>query len=476
MRFDSWTPLLVVGLLVAAVGSWGTWSAVEERRIAAATPQDCELAESLRCAREDERLVRLTDIDVRCDAIATVDGQVFAAATGPDGRAAMVEVLPGEACADVGQRGHTIDQTPPEQQGLFETAPGIRARGTRPTLWTLVLTSALAALGVWLVVVAFRTRRRLADELAQALALAAAPKRRKADDQPTSNAAPYRGTETEATLLPRPLGLRAASTRGARRKGIVLGFVAAVSLLATVGYVARGGGAQLAEAEVWEGATPTNVIGLSGEIRSRAMGVFQTIDVRYYYRDSTRAPHVGERSYFALFGEFAGERFAVRYDRDDPARHAISWSHEQAGPIWWWLLLVGALGVGASIAVLAAARRSSAAPRRWSAALEHPEEVELRVTAAVEVLHHGAPTGAIEYELAVPGTSQTIKRVIPRPQEEPFFLDLDRTRVLGVRNPKQPDAIIVLRCDLAPLDLDPALAAEIREQARARARAAKRTS
>lgn len=117
---------------------------------------------------------------------------------------------------------------------------------------------------------------------------------------------------------------------------------------------------------------------------------------------------------------------------------------------------MGALGLFVSLSSLALARRAMANPRRWRTVLEHPEEVVLEVRSV----------GAMKYELTVPGQEQTLELLVPDPKEEPLFLDRDRTRVLALRNPKQPGAIMVVRCDLAPLDLDPGLAEEIRERLR----------
>src|SRR5690606_15768022 len=136
--------------------------------------------------------------------------------------------------------------------------------------------------------------------------------------------------------------------------------------------------------------------------------------------------------------------------------------------MWAWILLVGVLGLGLSGGSLFAARRSMAAPRRWRSVLEQPEEVEL-VVQSTTLLDGGA-----SYALAVPGQQTPIVRTIPRPQEEPLFLDLARSRVLGLRNPKQPGAVMVVRCDLAPLDLDPALATEVCARAREAAKNARR--
>lgn len=467
MRLDSWAPPLVVGLLLAALGPWASWAILQEQRLAERSPQHREIAAALHDALDPARHaegsaapVVLTDLDLDCSQLAPIDGHVYARSfvlrRQPP---VIVEVLPGEACREVPARAHLLERAPDDLRQRMKLPPrvdALLARGLRPATWALPWLAGLAGLGVLLVVVALRTRRRLATELAQALALAAAPAKRAPDEAGGQQGGPYRADERAATLLPRPLALRPSAIARARRTGVVLGGLGGVVLLITLGSMVRAGWAQRAEQRQWSEGVSAVDVGYSADLRSRFFGTFQWLDVVYVYRTEQGDPHVAERTIFAVLGELEQDSLAVHYDPADPTRHALSWSTDQSGAIWRWIVIMGGLGLLLSVSSLAVAYRSMATPRRWRAVLEHPEEVVLEVRSV----------GAMKYELTVPGQAQPIERLIPSPQEEPLFLDRDRTRVLGLRNPKQPGAIMVVRCDLAPLDLDPGLAAEIRARVR----------
>lgn len=466
MRLDSWAPPLVVGLLLAVLGLWGSWTILQEQRMAERSPEHSEIA-GLRDELDPTEPVVLTDLLVDCSWLAPIDSHVYARSI-EMGRQppVLVEILPGESCREVHSRAHVLEPVPDDLRPRMKLPPrgdAILARGLRPATWALPWLAGLAGLGALLVVVALRTRRRLATELAQALARAAAPSKRVHDEAGSRQGGPYRADEAAAPLLPRPLALRPSSIARARRMGVVLGGLGVVALVIVLGCVARAGWAQQSEQQQWIQGVSAMDVGYSAALRSRFFGTFQWLDVVYVYRTAQGDPHVAERTIFAALGDFDRDSLAVRYDPAEPSRHALSWS-DQSGAIWTWIAMMGVIGLLLSVSSLAVAYRSMATPRRWRAVLEHPEEVVLEVRSV----------GAMKYELTVPGQDQPLERLIPSPQEEPLFLDRDRTRVLGLRNPKQPGAIMVVRCDLAPLDLDPALAADIRARVRETTKQARR--
>lgn len=469
MRFESWLAPLVPGLLLAALGAWGTWELLQDRRLvelAERSPARQVVAEAHRerveAAAEDaaEHPVVLTDLVVDCSRLAPIDGHVYAASVEVLRQPrVLVEILPGQSCHDVATHAFVLEPASEElvtglKLGRYTQA--MVARGLRSDTSLLLWAMGSLGLGAFLLVVALRTRRQLAAELAQALAVAARPRRRAPRNEASHEGAPYRADEAVAPLLPRPLALRASSIAHARRTGLGLGIFGAACLVLTLGHVAQAGWAQRAEQQRWREGVPAFDVGYSADFRSRFFGAFQRLDAVYVYRTLDGEPHVAEQSIHAAFGTFDPDAFAVRYDPADPTRHATSWVEPQAGAIWAWIAIVGALGLFVSLGSLALARRAMASPRRWRTVLEHPEEVVLEVRSV----------GAMKYELTVPGQPQALELLVPDPREEPLFLDRDRTRVLALRNPKQPGAIMVVRCDLAPLELDPGLAEEIRERVR----------
>jgi len=483
VRFESWLAPLIPGLLLAVLGSWGTWEVLEDRRLvelAEHSPERQGIAEAYRekvvpqqptkdrakdraaAPVEDPSAhpVVLTDLVVDCSLLAPVDGHVYAASVEARRQPrVLVEILPGQSCREIATHAFVLEPTSEDLEaalklGQYEQA--MVARGLRSDTGSLLWAMGSLGLGALLIVVALRTRRQLAADLAQALALAGRPRRRAQRDTASHEGAPYRADEPVAPLLPRPLALRASSLAHARHIGLGLGVFGATCLVITLGYVAQAGWAQRAEQQRWSEGIPAVDVGYSADFRSRFFGAFQWLDAVYVYRTVDGEPHVAEQSIHAAFGTFEHGSLGVRYDPADPSRHASSWVELQASPIWTWIAIMGALGLFVSLSSLALARRAMANPRRWRTVLEHPEEVVLEVRSV----------GAMKYELTVPGQGQTLELLVPDPREEPLFLDRDRTRVLALRNPKQRGAIMVVRCDLAPLDLDPGLAEEIRESMR----------
>lgn len=479
VRFESWLAPLIPGLLLAVLGSWATWEFLEARRLvelAERSPERQDIAEAYRekvvpsqptkdrveAPVEDpsEHPVVLTDLVIDCSLLAPIDGHVYAASIEVRRQPrVLVEILPGQSCREVATHAFVLEPASEDLEtglklGRYEQA--MVARGLRSDTDSLLWAIGSLGLGAFLTVVALRTRRQLAAELAQALAVAGRPRRRAQRDAASHEGAPYRADEPVTPLLPRPLVLRASSIVHARRTGLGLGVFGATCLVVTIGYVARAGWEERAEQQRWSEGVPAVDVGYSADLRSRFFGAFQWLDAVYVYRTVDGEPHVAERTIHAAFGTFDHDSLAVRYDPADPSRHASSWVEQQAGPIWTWIAMMGALGLLMSLSSLALARRAMANPRRWRIVLEHPEEVVLEVRSV----------GAMKYELTVPGQGQTLELLVPDPKEEPLFLDRERTRVLALRNPKQPGAIMVVRCDLAPLDLDPGLAEEIRERLR----------
>jgi hypothetical protein len=471
VRFESWLAPLIPGLLLAALGSWGTWQLLEDRRLvelAGRSPEQQDIAEAHRekvvprLPLEDpsEHPVVLTDLVVDCSLLAPIDGHVYAASVEvPRQPRVLVEILPGQSCREAATHAFVLEPASEDLETAFELGryeQAMVARGLRSDTGSLLWALGPLGLGAFFIVVALRTRRQLAAELAQALAVAGRPRRRAPRDAASHEGAPYRANEAVAPLLPRPLALRASSIAHARRTGLGLGVFGAACLVITLGYVTPAGWAQRAEQQRWSEGVPAVDVGYSANLRSRFLGSFQWLDAVYVYRTIDGEPHVAEQSIHASFGTFDRDSFAVRYDPADPSRHASSWVEQEAGAIWAWIAIMGAFGLFASLSSLALARRALANPRCWATVLEHPEEVVLEVRSV----------GAMKYELTVPGQPQPLELLVPDPREEPLFLDRDRTRVLALRNPKQPGAIMVVRCDLAPLDLDPGIAEEIRERMR----------
>lgn len=479
MRGESWANHLVLGLLVLVAGVIGATEQIEQRqawqRVMAQPVIESSVQGSAALSSPASYRTRLVDLFVDCERMISIDGHVYVLGHGGGWRdLVIVEVAPGEECDATVARVHRIEPAAPELAAAVLASRDLPVH-YRPALARPPSAEPLSpamAIGVVLVglawlLYALGMRRAYRAAVAEAMARAATPRRARAGAETTSAQGPYRAEAEAGTVIPRPLKLRSRVLVEQRRQGIAANIAAWSITALTLAYVGYAGHEQWSEQQRWETGIPARDVSGSGDSRSHVRGVFRSASFRYVYYDAGHRPHVGERSFTTLFGpELRGGDFKVRYHASEPSVHAVGWTGEDTAPLWMALLLYAGLGVLFGGACFMVARRALAAPRRWTAVLEHPEEVELVVKSKQEVLNRGTPTGVVLYTFAVPGSDQPFEYRAPDPSRSPFFLDLDQTRALGLRNPKKPGAVMVLRADLSPLEVDAGLEQEIRARAK----------
>jgi len=469
MRGESWATHLVLGLCIVGAGSWSIWTVQTQRGLDEVPAVSLPVAESLAPSGASPRPVVLTDLSVECERMQSVDGHVYVPGRG-DGwhQYVAVEVAPGEDCSAVVDRAHRIDAAPQSvSHELFQSRgamPGkdlVRAQpvgsgGSNAFGIGLVLAGLLWML--W----ALQMRREYEAGLAEALARAAAPIKGRSKAFVADARGPYREDSEDAPLLPRPLVLHPRALAEQRRTGIATLSLACAIAVLTLGLLGQSSSEQLLEQERWEHGTVAPEISASGSVNSHLGQAFASATFAYVYYDHHDRPHVGERSFSTLLGDFKTRDFVVRFDPDQPERHAIAWLGEHTGPRWLALFVYAAFGMMMAIVALMVARQSLVTPRRWKAVLANPEDVELSLKSRVELVTRGSSVVTVEYTFAVPGSDEPFMYRASDPTRSPFFLDLDCTRALGLRNPKKPGAVMVLCADLSPLEVEPGVEQEIR--------------
>ena len=147
---------------------------------------------------------------------------------------------------------------------------------------------------------------------------------------------------------------------------------------------------------------------------------------------------------------------------DEPERFALSWLIDGfLGQLALHLALSATLAALAG-AMLAGARRDRRELTRLRVLLhDDPEEVALEVVRATHnIVHNNHVTTT--YRLHIPA-GEDLDLTLPR-DEFPLFLDLDRSRVLGLRRPGATSHAVVLREDLTPLAAPPREAERVRQR------------
>ncbi len=469
MRGESWATHLVLGLCIVGAGSWAIWKVEAEPGIDELPVVSLPVAEASAPPGAPPRSVVLTDLVVECERMQSVDGRVYVPGRGGGWKEYVaVEVAPGEDCSTVPERAHRIDVAPTNvSHELFSSRGAIYGKDlVRAQPWgsegsNLVGIGLILAGLLWMLW-ALQMRREYKAGLAEAMARAAAPIKHRAKTSVADARGPYREDSEDASLLPRPLTLHPRALAEQRRSGIATLALALVLAAMTVGLAGGAGYEQLLEQDRWEQGTVAREISASGSVRSHLGQAFQSATFAYVYYDQHDRPHVGERSFSTLLGDFKSREFVVRFDPDQPRDHAIAWLGEHTGSVWLALLVYAGFGVMFVVVTLMVARQSLATPRRWKTVLANAEEVELSLKSRVEIVSRGSSVVTMEYTFGVPGSDEPFVYRASDPTRSPFFLDLDCTRALGLRNPKQPGAVMVVCADLSPLEVEPGVEQEIR--------------
>lgn len=270
---------------------------------------------------------------------------------------------------------------------------------------------------------------------------------------------PYRQDPGVGGLVPRPLRPDPRFFRRARRgpllRAILGGLLLTLGLLWAAVFVRD----TVRMHAVWssgELASDVEVRGLRPPLEGFAAQrkpIINLDDLEVTYSDADGVRHHGSYTRWALVAPIhTGAPLVIKYDRADPSSFALSTAIEGArGEQIFIALVLAALAAG-SLALLRGARRRLRALAETRELLHSsPEDVVLAVLATLKHEEKGDLVST-EYSLQLP-EGPTITETFMS-GERPLFLELDESRVLGLRRPQQPGQVLVLRDDLSPLAAD----------------------
>ena len=469
MLANSWLPRLLLGLLLTLVGLvFGTMTAVRAHRHSqpplAETVDDAARLAYIRGAREH---VRLTDLIVQCDRRGLLRDRFWndhLYARGVDRVEAprwvvLIELDPAAPCDEdpdrtVGTLERADDRLTYEAEQLGLTSI-IVLRPYRSELGALLTYAALLLLGALLTRSGLR-RRASERELLRRITDESPP---PADEPRTVD--PYRQT-AEGRLLPGPLRLDERWMREQRRRVLASGAGAAVVLVLTLGWFgAWAYGAVRTQAAWSRGTVAIDAhVGQAGGVH---LAVVDHSEYVVVYTDAA-----GRRQHSAISRTAFGFPPAhwhdpiVRLAADDPEHVAVSWLIDEfSGELWFHLAVLGLI-VPTSLALLRAPRRR----RRELAAIRDaihnsPEEVVLDVLSCHRHEIQGQHIHT-SYSLQIPGGN--LVYTVFAAGERPLFLELDESKLLGLRRAGDPSFAVILREDLVPLIADPHAGERVRRR------------
>lgn len=453
----TWLLRVIFGLLLLALFGGLTAVTVQQQRDRSGPPVDVSVAEATARVEAGETLVnaRLTDLALDCETLTLVQKQGYVAGYGAGGaglRLPMVLVDHGEdtRCVD-GPAWFVGAVTAPDILLLAELrltmVPHVvlLRPHTGSAVADLVIVGVLDLLALWLVVSGLRRRRAEREALRR---IVEDPAVVLADVRPGAGD-PYREVAGGRWLLPGPLRLSDAWVRGQRRGGLIATVVSTLLFCGAAWLAVSATGDVLRTRRVWSTGASATDVEVNGDASTRWLFVIEDADLTVAYTDSAGRRRHGQVSRHG-FGELNTRPTpAVRHAVDDPDDFVLSWVHDALpGEIALYLLFLGVL-VGGGFGSRAAARKGRlelAAVRGLLAS--DPEEVALAVvgTRPLEVNEHHVGT---VYTLQIPGGGSF--ELSMSHGEFPLFLELDQSRVLGLRRSGDLRQALVVREDLRPL-------------------------
>lgn len=460
-------PRVIGGLVVLGVfGALTVVVGLQECRNSG-SPLVASVAEASARVRSGETLehLRLSDLSLRCDTLQLAQKRAYAGAfgvEGVDGPLVLVELDADGGCDDgpttlVG----TLER--PERSLLAALSltdpdsPQVTLLRPHPDNFVAVLViGVLSLLGGWLMVSGLKTGREQLRRLVEQ------PPADLGAERPSGD--PYREAASGRCLLPGPLHLSEEWARGQRREGIGSLVFGTVCLAGAAVWSTSFARDALRDHAVWSSGILATDVQVDGESRTRML-VLEDADMTVAYTDGAGLRHHGRVSRMG-FGKLDTRRDpVVHLAADDPDRFAMSWMIDGfVGALALHLGLVGMLGVF-GVALLAHVRKSRRALAQVRDTLySDPEEVVLSVFQTT----HGEANGnrvTTTYSLHIPG-GDTFDLTLPA-SEYPLFLEIDQSRVLGLRRAGDRGHVVVVREDMTPLAAPPGEAERVRLRWRA---------
>ncbi len=461
MGGPTWLPRVIGGFVLAA--SFAALAIVEvlDDPRPNAAPLALTVADAAARVEEGETLhhVHLTDLHLDCDVSWSVGRRTYAGAFGAPRSGPMVLLeLSDSHCSSgplnlVGE----LDRPPLALLVELDLTDDPHASLLRPRVHDhsgALVYAALALLGCVLAGSGLLRRSRERERLADAHAPPAEP----TAEQPGS---PFRRAADSRWLLSGPLRISEAWARAQQRRSKLLITLAALLLTAVGLWIASFTREALRDHAVWSHGVAATDVQVHGESRTRAL-VFNHADLHVTYTDSVGRRHRGRVSRIGIGKLDRGTLPVIRHAADEPERFALSWLIDGfLGQLALHLALSATLAALAG-AMLAGARRDRRELTRLRVLLhDDPEEVALEVVRATHnIVHNNHVTTT--YRLHIPA-GEDLDLTLPR-DEFPLFLDLDRSRVLGLRRPGATSHAVVLREDLTPLAAPPREAERVRQR------------
>ena len=458
----SWVAQVGSGLLLVGIfGALTIAGAQEANRLGSPLELTVSDAEARLVADTKLDHVRLTDLMLTCTDRENRSGRIYVSALGeqplPD---VLVEFDASEDCeagplrvaGRLERRWRTADGRP----AATDVPRTLLFHPHTDDLVWLAMSTALTILGGVLMWSGLWRRRAERERLRKATepGPVLAPQAGQEGD-------PYRQEEGSEALLSRPLRPDKRWFRRARRGsslGLALGGVLLATMLLWAGVVTRD---VIRVYSMWSSGVPASAVAVHGlepplpppGTKDGRTASFINIDrLVVVYTDGHGRRHHGSYSRKALFSPIYEGRSELRYDPDDPSSFAVSTVREGLRGELLLLLLVFAAVVPGTLRVMRAPRRRLRELEQLRETLHSsPEEVILPVLSVHRLEFKGdlvstddclhLPDGATLTESFAEG-------------ERPLFVEIDESRVLGLRRTGQPGRVVVLREDLSPLVAD----------------------
>ena len=450
MLSRSWVVRVGCGSLLAGVCGVVGFGIVMQAVEHSAPPVELSVLEVFRegAARKALTHLRITDLVMHCDTREATEGKIYVSAVRDmQGPVIVVELDPDDDCEDGPVRVAGSVMFPHQtsifegdmelvERAMFRPHPGYRGG--------LVTCAALILLGAALVWSGLRRRRAEQEQ-----------RRGAANESPVSAARvqhdgdPYRQGGDGRWLLPGPLRPDEQWSRSTRRRALAAGGLG-VMMLATGLLLAM---TFTRDAIRMHSVWATGELATRAYIHGRSGGLLNEVKLIVVYSDASGRRYHGTYWRIALLPRIDDETpNFVKYDREDPTSFAVSAMIEG---FWGEVaLMIGMLGlvVASSLILLRAQRRRLRALAQIREVLHSsPEEVILEVLYAQRQEDKGVLLSTV-YGLRLPdGSEHAETLMVP---EQPLFLEIDESRVLGLCRAGHPGQVVILRDDLSPLVAD----------------------
>ena len=457
-----WLAQVITGLALAGLFAAVTLSLATEAYTRTTPPLMLTVAEATTRVEAGETLahVQLTDLVIHCDTQQLVERTVYAGALGSEegGPLVIVKLDATDACGDGPlQVPGTLERPVLALQAdlsLTSEPHVVMFRPHKDAFLGIAICVAMTLFGAGLT---WRGLWRRRTEREWCRTLQAGPELPPESHQDRD---PYRQEQDGVRLLPRPLRPDEDWLRSARRQTLAGGALGAGLLALSLLWLGLFVRDAIVIHATWASGEVASDVQIGGEVKTRAV-VFNTADLVIVYTDANGRRRRGAYSRLALISCIADTREpVVKYDRDDPTRFAVSWLIDGFWGEVALLVVMLAMMVPGSLAMLRAPRRRLRELAEIREVLHSsPEEVTLEVLYAQPTEVKGTLVSTL-YGLRLPEGATITEKIVAG--ERPLFLEIDESRALGLRCPNRPDRVVVLRDDLSPLIADESEAERVR--------------